>query len=112
MASALGVASHCDLINTITEVIGADEPAIKMEIRVQGYTSTFMLLDGGFMNVQRKLRCVFGDCAAADIKVQTCTHMTVSGLERPVFMLVLYGLPGDWKSVQLLVQLKLTRVTH
>ena len=65
---------------------------------MRGYTPAFMLLDGAYTNVCRGLPRVFGPQNAAGIKVQSCVHLAATGLKRPVFNLVLQGVPGDWQG--------------
>ena len=78
-----------DLVNALASVLWADPPATKTEVRVRGYTPTFILPDGAYTNVRRELPRVFGPRNAAGIKVQSCVHLKATGLERRVFNLVL-----------------------
>ena len=90
-----------DLVNALATVLGADPPVTKTEVRVRGYTLAFMLPEGGYANVRRDpafLPRVFGPQVASGIKVQSCAHPAATGLERPLFNLVLQRVPGDWQG--------------
>ena len=74
-------APHHGLLNAIAVVLRADATATKTEVRVRGYPPSFMLLDADYAKVKHKPRHMLRDVSAADVKVQSSTHMAVSGLE-------------------------------
>ena len=53
-----------------------------------------MLPNGVYANVRKELAHVFGPRNSASITVQSCVHVTATGLGRPISNLVLQGVRG------------------
>ena len=89
--------SDPDVAAAAARVLGAPVPERLTSVRIRGYPAAVALSTDDYAQLRRAAAEVFGD--RVPIRVRRCTQLASTTLERPVFDLLLEGVPMDWAGI-------------
>ena len=85
--------SDPDFAAAATRILGAPVPERVTSVHIRGYPAAVALCTNDYGQLRRAVAEVFGD--RVPIRVRRCTQLASTTVERPVFDLLLEGVPMD-----------------
>ena len=86
-----------DVVTAAARILGAPVPERVTSVHVRGSPAAVAVSTDDYAQLRRATAEVFGD--RVPIRVRRCPQLASTTLERPVFDLLLQGVPMDWAGM-------------